>query len=185
MDPSVGDDHGDYLKPVQKVQLGKSKLFIASFVQPQGQRKKIQFIFWLFSYPAKTRKSVYRDLLRRLFSGDVLWNVTVSTPFSIDALISSSCKGPVFSICELLVEHLAIYYLDTSGELQGTRETVVVALSDSVSVLLAVRGGLGFNRDGESVVMYINLDLFFLQHRQFELGGYCVCLGVLVDVHPV
>ena len=106
----------------------------------------------------------------------------VRTPFSIAALTSSSLD--LLSVfCSEFTQGCKGTYLDTLRQLESPRELPETAFSDRVSTLVVFVRLLCLHRNGELVVLDVDLDIFFRDSGEFEGGCYKVLLSVLVEVH--
>jgi len=74
---------------------------------------------------------------------------------------------------------------DSDRELQGTGETAVGSLTDGVPFFVTLGARIHFPGDGETVMMNVDIDVFFFQTGEFEGGCYSIRLSVLLNVHPV
>ena len=74
-------------------------------------------------------------------------------------------------------------YLDTLRKLESSRELSKTAFSDGVSTLVVLSRLLCLRRNGELVVLDLDLDIFFRDSGEFEGGCYKVLLSVLVEIH--
>ena len=112
-------------------------------------------------------------------SGVDLGKVTVKTPLSIDALISSSCKE-----CQITSNHMTALktYLDTLGEQKRPRVFPEVPFAHGVSALVEVHGLLGFSGHRELAVLDVDLDALFRDSGEFERRRHQVFVCVFVQV---
>ena len=111
--------------------------------------------------------------------------VTVSTPFSIAALISSGCTtgSKLVLICGCDSGYCA--YLDALGDGERAREAAKAALAHDIAVLVTVGLVLGLAGDGEQVVVHVDGHVLLVDAGQLEGRGDEVLVFVLVDVNPV
>lgn len=117
-------------------------------------------------------------------SGADLGKVTVRTPFSIDALISSSCDHPLDIVpCE--TSQIRLAYLDSLWKLKSPRELPVAPLAHGVSRLLVLRRHLALSRDSQASVMHVDVNVLLLHAGELEGSGDEVLLLVLVKIHPI
>ena len=115
-------------------------------------------------------------------SGAVLGKLTVRTPFSIAALISSSCKH----VSQLRPNYFNAgrsAYLDTLRKLERPRELAKATLANSVAVLIVLARLLRLRRDGQSAILHVDVDVLLGHARELEGGCYEVLLVILVEVH--
>ena len=104
------------------------------------------------------------------------------TPFSIAALTSSSLDLLSVFYSEFTQGRKGTY-LDTLRQLESPRELPETAFSDRVSTLIVVVRLLCLRRNGELVVLDVDLDIIFRDSGEFEGDCYKVLLSVLVEVH--
>ena len=74
-------------------------------------------------------------------------------------------------------------HLDTLRERDRARELAEAALADSPAVLVLVLLELGLARDGERVLVHVDVDVLLRQTRKLEGRSDKVLLLVLVDVN--
>ncbi len=75
-------------------------------------------------------------------------------------------------------------YLDTLRQRHAPRELAIPSLPHSVPILVSVRRHLRLPRNGEHVVVHVDVDVFFGEARELEGGCDGVGLGVFVYVDP-
>lgn len=75
-------------------------------------------------------------------------------------------------------------YLDTLRQGDGPRELAVAALANGIAVLIVLGGDLRLTRNGEHVVVHVNVNVLLLQAGKLKGGKYDIVLGVLVHIHP-
>ena len=116
-------------------------------------------------------------------SGVVLGKVTVKTPLSIDALISSSCKKE----CQNTSNHKPALktYLDTLGKLKRPRVFSKATLAHGVPALVEVDGLFGVSGHRELAVLDIDLDALFRDSGEFERRRHQVFACVLMQVESM
>jgi len=125
--------------------------------------------------------SVYKTvILFGAISGVVLRKVTVRTPFSMAALISSSCMRVNIRI----VRNSTKTHLDITWKLERPTVLSIRPLSNSVSLFVLLRRLLGLRRYSQTTVLHLDVDILLGDTREFERSGDQVLLGVFVEVHP-
>ena len=113
-------------------------------------------------------------------SGVVLGKVTVKTPLSIDALISSSCKKE----CQNTSNHKPALktYLDTLGKLKRPRVFSKATLAHGVPALVEVDGLFGVSGHRKLAVLDVDLDALFRDSGELERRSHQVLVCVFVQV---
>ena len=113
-------------------------------------------------------------------SGVVLGKVTVKTPLSIDALISSSCKKE----CQNTCNHKRVLktYLDTLRKLKRPRVFSKATLTHGVPALVEVDGLFGLSGHRELAVLDVDLDALLRNSGEFERRRHKVFVCVFVQI---
>ena len=78
-----------------------------------------------------------------------------------------------------------VTYLDTLRKRQRPRELAIPALADGIALLVALAGDGGLARDGQDIVLDVDLDVLLRQPGQLERGRHKVLVLVLMEVQPV
>jgi len=78
---------------------------------------------------------------------------------------------------------LDVFALYTSRKLESSRELAKAPLADGISVVLMVRRLCVFTRNGESVILDVELDLVLRETWKLKCSRYDILFVVFVEVH--
>ena len=114
-----------------------------------------------------------------------LGKVTVRTPSSIEALTASFCSKKIpWSASRMPFTRVETTYIYVLRKRQGSRELATVTLAEDIAVPGAFGIGLALARDGQHIIVHVDLHVLFLEAGKLECGGDGVHLFVLVDIEP-